>query len=83
MRDRDTTSQQRAAFVTYALCLRALANMPGLTTSQVAQMLGISQDGARKLMSKLEAGHRVPVSNVDGRWQLLPYRLREAYRPAE
>jgi hypothetical protein len=43
-------------------------------------MLGISQDGARKPMSKLEAGHRVPISNVDGRWHVLPYRLREAYR---
>jgi hypothetical protein len=83
MPDRDTTGQQRAAFVTYALCLRALANMPGLTTSQVAQMLGISQDGAGKMMGKLEVGHRVPIANVDGRWQLLPHRLREAYRPAE
>jgi predicted ArsR family transcriptional regulator len=55
--------------------------MPGLTTSQVAQMLGISQDGARKMMSKLEAGHDVPIVSVDGRWQLVPYRLREAYRP--
>jgi CRP-like cAMP-binding protein len=67
MPDRDTTSQQRAAFVMYALCLRALANMPGLTTSQVAQMIGITYDGARRLMNKLEAGHRVPISNVDGR----------------
>jgi hypothetical protein len=53
--------------------------MPGLTTSQVAHMLGISQDGARKMMGKLEAGHRVPISNVDGRWQVLPHRLRGAY----
>jgi DTW domain-containing protein YfiP len=44
-------------------------------------MLGISQDGARKLMSKLEAGHDVPIVSVEGGWQLAPYRLREAYRP--
>lgn len=83
MPDRDTTSQQRAAKITYMLTLRALANLEGLTTSQVAYMLGLTQDGARKLMSKLEAGHRVPIANVDGRWQVLPYRLRQAYRPAE
>jgi hypothetical protein len=59
----------------------SLVELQGLTTSQVAQMLGISQDGARKLMSKLEAGHDVPIVSVDGRWQLVPYRLREAYRP--
>jgi DTW domain-containing protein YfiP len=44
-------------------------------------MLGISQDGGRKMMSKLEAGHDVPIVSVDGRWQLVPYRLRKAYRP--
>jgi predicted ArsR family transcriptional regulator len=42
--------------------------MDGLTAGQVADMLGITYDGARQLMAKLQAADGVPIVRVGGQW---------------
>jgi hypothetical protein len=48
--------------------LRAPTGMDGLATGQVADMLGITYDGARQLMAKLQAADGGPIVRVGGRW---------------
>lgn len=78
---KDQTPQQRAAKITYHLALRALAGLEGMTTSQVATMLGISYHAARALMINLEAAGTPPITMQEGRWVMVDYHLRVACRP--
>ena len=64
----DATCPQRAVHVTYPLILRALAGMDGQTTSQVADMLGLTWDSAAVPMTKLQATDGVPIARVGGQW---------------
>jgi hypothetical protein len=73
--DPDATFPQRAAHVTYHLVLRALAGMDGLTTGQVADMLGLTWGGAAVLMGKLQATDGVPIVRVGGQWIVLRDQL--------
>lgn len=51
-----------------------------LSTDQVANLLGITYHGAR-LMLIPEAAGTPPITCLDGRWVLLGYHLKAAYRP--
>ena len=75
MADPDTTCPQRAAHVTYPSILRALAGMDGPNTGQVADMLGLTWDGAAVLMGKLRATDGVPIVRVGGQWIVLRDQL--------
>jgi hypothetical protein len=49
--------------------------MDGLTTSQVADMLGLTWDSAAVPMTKLQATDGVPIVRVGGQWIVLRDQL--------
>lgn len=57
------------------MTLRALAGMDGLTTGQVADLLGLTWAGAAMLMGKLQATDGVPMVRVGGQWIVQPDQL--------
>lgn len=62
----EMTPQERAAKVAYNI---AISRKP-ITTSEVANMVGISYHGARRLMHNI-SGAGIPVYQDDrGRWRL-------------
>ena len=71
----ELTPQQRAARVTWALAQRALQGLPGLSTAEIGDLLGITCEGARQVMCKLSANGGVPVTQIDGLWVALPEEL--------
>jgi len=71
------TPQQRAAKVVYQLTLRALAGLDGLTTRQVATMVGLSWDGAHSLLCNV-SGSGIPIYDAGGKWALATCHLKIA-----
>lgn len=71
----ELTPQQRAARVTLCLIQRASQGLPGLTTAKVAEMVGITSEGARVMMCNLSANGGIPVTQIDGLWVALPEEL--------
>jgi len=51
--------------------------MDGLTTEQLADLCGLTWDGAAKLMAKLQATEGVPIVRVGGQWLVLRGQLIE------
>ena len=73
----ELTPQQRAARITWCLAQRASRDLPGLSTAEIARMVGISQEGARVMMCNLSANGGAPITQVDGLWVALPERLEQ------
>ena len=65
-KDRERTPQQRAAL----LAIR-LVRGDGITTSQVAEWLGMSYQGARRLLMNLSGPELPVVRDEDGRWRYI------------
>lgn len=61
----DPTPQARAARITYHLLLRQWSDLPGLTSTQVGAMLGLTWNGANTMMRVLSAGEALPIYRTD------------------
>ena len=74
-------ARQRAARITYHLILREILGYGGLTTKQIAAMLGMTYQGARHLMDALSDADGVPIyKEDDGKWRIRIDSIRTAIR---
>jgi transcription initiation factor IIE alpha subunit len=73
--------RQRAARITYHLILREILEYGGLTTAQIATMLGMSYRGARDLMCVLSDSEGVAVYRDDERkWRIRIESIKTAIK---
>lgn len=72
----ELTAQQRAALVTFQLCLRAVADLPGLSIDDIASMLGIQVQSARALLCNISECCVPIYDDKDGLWYMDDMRLK-------
>lgn len=65
--EREYVASQKGGLVIYWLC-----QGESLTTQNIADLTGLSWEGARKLACKLSGA--VPIVQVDGTWQMAVMR---------
>lgn len=63
----DLVAQQRSAIIIYHLGVLGRC----YTTQEIAELVGITRQGAAILMDKLSGIHGVPVVRIDGKWLML------------
>lgn len=73
------TARQRAARIAHKLTMLTITSGQGMSTIEIAELLGMTRQGAHDLMCDISGAGGAPVYQSEGKWHMLVEYVRHPF----